>query len=106
MVARATLDGSYQKLIDKLKKTHLVVIDDSLLHEVPAEDMGELLELVDARLLTGSTILCSQYQHDGWVKIMGRTPISEAFMTRIKSSSHVVCVKTVDDMRMKNSAML
>ena len=106
MVARAALDGGYQKLIDKLKKTNLLIVDDFLLHEVSAEDMGELLELVDARLLTGSTILCSQYQHDGWVKIMGRTPISEAFMSRIKSSSHVIHVKTVDDMRMKNSALL
>ena len=106
MVSRAALDGSYQKLIDKLKKTHLVIIDDFLLHEVSAEDMGELLELVDARLLTGSTILCSQYQHGGWVKIMGRSPISEAFMSRIKSSSHIVCVKTIDDMRIKNSALL
>lgn len=106
MVSRAALDGSYQKLIEKLKKTHLVIIDDSLLREVSAEDTGELLELVDARLLTGSTILCSQYQHEGWIKIMGRTPISESFMSRIKSSSRIVRVETVDDMRMKNSALL
>ena len=106
MVSRAALDGSYQKLISQLKKTQLVIIDDFLLHEVSAEDMGELLELVDARLLTGSTILCSQYQHGGWIKIMGRTPIAESFMSRVKSSSHIVRVKTVDDMRMKNSVLL
>ena len=102
MVARAALDGSYQKLIGQLRKTHLVIVDDFLLHEVSAEDMGELLELVDARLLTGSTILCSQYQHEGWIKIMGRTPISEAFMSRIESSSHILRVKSVEDLRMKN----
>lgn len=106
LVTRAALDGSYQKLIERLKKTHLVIIDDFLLHEVSPEDMGELLELIDARLLTDSTVLCSQYKHDGWVKVLGRTPISEAFMSRIKSSPHVIRMNTVDDMRMKNSVLL
>lgn len=106
LVSRAALDGSYQKLIAQLKKTQLLIIDDFLLHEVSSDDMGELLELVDARLLTGSTILCSQYQHEGWVKIMGRTAISEAFMSRIQSSSHIIKVKTADDMRLANSNLL
>lgn len=106
MVSRAALDGSYQKMLSQLKKTNLLIIDDFLLHEVSSDDMGELLELVDARLLTGSTILCSQYMHDGWIKIMGRTAISEAFMSRIESSSHVISVKTTDDMRIKNSSLL
>ena len=65
--------------------------------------MGELLELVDARLLAGSIILCSQYKHDGWIKIMGRTAISEAFMSRVKSSSHVIEIKTTEDMHIENS---
>lgn len=106
MVSRAALDGSYQKMISQLKKTPLVIIDDFLLHEVSSDDMGELLELVDARLLTGSTILCSQYKHDGWIKIMGRSAISEAFMSRIKSSSHVIEVKARKDMRMERSELL
>ena len=93
-------------MIAQLKKTPLVIIDDFLLHEVSAEDMGEMLELVDARLLTGSTILCSQYKHDGWIKIMGRSAISEAFMSRIKSSSHVIDIKTCNDMRIENSELL
>lgn len=106
MVSRAALDGSYQKMIAQLKKTPLVIIDDFLLHEVSSDDMGELLELVDARLLTGSTILCSQYKHDGWIKIMGRSAISEALMSRIKSSSHVIEIKTTNDMRLENSELL
>lgn len=106
LVTRAALDGGYQRLLDRLKKTQLLIIDDFLLHEVSSDDMGELLELVDARLLTGSTILCSQYQHEGWIKIMGRTAISEAFMSRIKSSSHIIKVNADDDLRMANSSLL
>ena len=106
LVTRAALDGSYHRLLDRLKKTQLLIIDDFLLHEVSSDDMGELLELVDARLLTGSTILCSQYQHEGWVKIMGRTAITEAFMSRIKSSSHIIKVNADDDLRMANSSLL
>ncbi len=102
MLCRANLDGGYQKLIDNLKKTHLLIIDDFLLHEVSPDDMGELLELVDARLLTGSTIFCSQYKFDGWFKIMGRTPISEAFASRVKASSHMIPVESPDDLRLAN----
>ena len=106
MVSRPALDGSYQKTISQLKKRPLVIIDGFLLHEVSSDGMGEQLELVDARLLTGSTILCSQYRYDGWIKIMGRSVISEAFMSRIKSSSHVIEVKACRDMRMERSGLL
>lgn len=106
LVSRAALDGSYQKLITQLRKTPLVIIDDFLLHEISSDDLGELLELVDARLLTGSTILCSQYQHEGWVKIMGRTAVSEAFMSRVQSSSHIIDVKAIEDLRLVNSELL
>lgn len=103
LVSRAALDGSYQKLITQLKKTPLLIIDDFLLHEISSDDLGELLELVDARLLTGSTIICSQYHQEGWVKIMGRTPVSEAFMSRVQSSSHIIDVKAIEDLRLANS---
>ena len=106
LVSREALDGSYQKLIAQLKKTPLLIIDDFLLHEVTAADMGELLELVDARLLTGSTIFCSQYKHEGWIKLMGRTAIAEAFMSRVRSSSHFINVNASEDLRLANSDLL
>lgn len=103
LVSRAALDDSYQRLIAQLKKTPLLIIDDFLLHEISLDDLGELLELVDARLLTGSTIIFSQYHQEGWVKIMGRTSVSEAFMSRVQSSSHIIDVKAIEDLRLANS---
>lgn len=105
MVSRAAMDGSYQKLMNSLQKAKLLIIDDFLLHEINPQEMGELLELADARLLTGSTIFCSQYKFEGWIKIMGRTPISEAFMSRVKSSSHVITVDSPDDLRLSGAAL-
>lgn len=100
VVCRAAQDGSYQKMLTQLKKTNLLIVDDFLLHEVSTPDMGEVLELVDARLLTGSTILCSQYAMEGWIKLMGRTAIAEALMSRITARSHLIPVKAADDMRL------
>ena len=100
LISRSARDESYAKLMNGLRKTSLLIVDDFLLHEVNAADMGELLELVDARLLTGSTIFCSQYKHEGWIKIMGRTPISEAFMSRVRASAHVIDADSPDDLRM------
>lgn len=105
MVSRAAMDGSCQRLMKSLQKAKLLIIDDFLLHEINPQEMGELLELADARLLTGSTIFCSQYKFEGWIKIMGGTPISEAFMSRVKSSSHVVTVDSPDDLRLSGTAL-
>ena len=105
-VARRAADGSYQREINRLRKTQLLIVDDFLLHEVTAEEVGELLELVDARLLTGSTVFCSQYRHEGWIEIIGRSPVSEAFMSRVASSSHVFRMDSSEDMRMLDSEIL
>ena len=102
LIARNALDGSYQKLMASLHKTPLLIIDDFLLHEVSVTDMGELLELIDVRLWSGSTIFCSQYKVEGWIKIIGRTPITEAFMSRVQASSYILDVKARDDKRINN----
>ena len=105
-VARLAADGSYQREINRLRKTPLLIVDDFLLHEVTPEEVGELLELVDARLIVGSTVFCSQYRHEGWMEILGRSPVSEAFMSRVSSSSYVFRMESSEDMRMRDSAII
>lgn len=105
MVARAAMDGNYNKLLGNLRKARPLIVDDLLLHDITAPDMGELLELVDARLLTRSTVFCSQHRHDGRIKIMGRTPISETFVSRVKASPHAISVESADDLRLSNVSL-
>lgn len=107
LVTRATADGGYQRLMKSFEKTDLLIIDDFLLHgSISAADMGELLELVDSRMMRGSTILCSQYKMEGWLNIMGRTAIADSLMSRIESSSFVISMKATEDMRAKYSKLL
>lgn len=106
LVSRAALDGGYQKLMNSLRKTNVLIIDDFLLHDVTASEAGEMFELIDMRLLTGTTIFCSQYKIEGWIKIMGRTPVTEALMSRVRSSSHIVEVKGREDKRLDDLPQL
>ena len=97
---------SLSRLIFRVMKTQLLVTDEFLLHEVMAEEEGELLELVDARLIVGSTVFCSQYCHEDWIEIIGRSPVSEAFISRVSSSSYVFRMDSSEDMRMLGSAII
>ena len=45
-------------------------------------------------------------KHKVWIKIMGHSAISEAFMSRIKSSSRVIEVKARKDIRMERNELL
>ncbi len=105
-VARKVIDGSYQRAISRLRKTQLLIIDDFLLHEVTSEEVGELLELVDARRIVGSTIFCSHYRHGGWIEIIGRSPVSKQFMSRVSSSSYVLRMDSSEDMRTLGSEII
>jgi DNA replication protein DnaC len=56
----AQADGSYRKLINKLSSANLLILDDWGLEPLTAQQRSDLLELIDARYDTKSTLIASQ----------------------------------------------
>lgn len=84
----AKLDGSWPKLLKKLYKTDLLILDDFGLHPMDPADRQLLMDLIETRHQESSTILCSQIPVSGWHKLIGEGTIADAVLDRVVYSSH------------------
>jgi DNA replication protein DnaC len=65
------------------KKSKLLIIDEWLLTDIDNTQAAGLLEIIDARQYTGSTIYCTQYKITAWPERLGISPISASIIDRI-----------------------
>lgn len=55
-IAMARGDGTYREYMKKLKKTKLLILDEWLLYPLKESEARDVLELIEARSKTASTI--------------------------------------------------
>ncbi len=85
MVARG--DGSYPKYASKLARTHLLIIDEWLRDPLAQNQAREILDLLDDRFRTKSTIFVSQVPVSDWHKHIADPTIADAILDRIVHDS-------------------
>ncbi|MBC3920044.1 ATP-binding protein [Undibacterium sp. CY18W] len=86
--ARAT--GTFVKRLNQLAKYDLLIIDDWGLAPVPDQSQGDLMELVDSRVGSRSTIITSQIPLELWHDYIGNKTIADAILDRLVHSSQYV----------------
>ena len=87
-VSRA--DGSYIKLLNKLSKVKLLIIDDwgiDLLDEMQRRD---ILEIFEDRHQLRSTIITAQVPVDKWHDVIGEPTIADAILDRIVHNAYQI----------------
>lgn len=97
----AKLDGTWPKLLKTLSKTDLLILDDFGLHPMEPADRQLLLDLIETRHGTASTIFCSQIPVSGWHKLIGEGTIADAILDRVVYTSHRIELKG-ESLRKKN----
>ncbi len=85
LVARG--DGSYPKYASKLARTHLLIIDEWLRDPLAQNQAREILDLLDDRFRTKSTIFVSQVPVSDWHKHIADPTIADAILDRIVHDS-------------------
>ena len=101
-LAISKADGNYTKLMTKLAKTHLLVIDDLGLAPMTDSDRRNFLEVIEDRYTTGSTIVTSQLPFEHWHENIGDPTIADAILDRLVHKAHRINLKG-DSMRKKSS---
>lgn len=87
-------DGSYLKLLKRLAKTPILILDDWGLIALSTQDRADLLEILDDRLNARSTVICSQLPVDTWHAYLGEPTLADAILDRIVHHSHRIELKT------------
>ena len=86
-------DGSYLKLLKRLAKTPLLLLDDWGLIALSTQDRADLLEIIDDRHNARSTVICSQLPVDTWHAYLGEPTLADALLDRIVHHSHRIELK-------------
>lgn len=97
-------DGSYLKLINRLEKQDLLIIDDFGLQPLDEENRLMLLEVIEDRHGRRSTIVTSQLPVIKWHEMFGEQTIADAVLDRIVHTAHRLELKG-ESMRKKKSSI-
>ena len=84
----AQADGSLMKLLKKLSRAALIVIDDFGVAAVTGKQYRDLLEILDDRHGLGSTLITSQFPVDGWHGVINDATVADAILDRLVHNAY------------------
>ena len=86
-------DGSYSKRMATLAKTDVLVLDDWGLSKLIPEQQRDLLEILEDRHGTRSTLVTSQLPVDKWHDIIGDPTLADAILDRLIHNAYKINLK-------------
>jgi DNA replication protein DnaC len=92
-LTQAKADGSYQKLLVRLAKIQVIVIDDWGLEKLTTAHRNDLLEIMDDRHGSTSTVMISQLPTDEWYAAIGDNTLADAILDRLMHNAHRLSLK-------------
>jgi len=92
-IAIAKGDGRYTKLMTTLAKTDVLILDDWGLAKLTAEHRRDLLEILEDRHGTGSTIATSQLPIEKWHDMIGDPTLADAILDRLVHNAYKINLK-------------
>lgn len=84
----ARLNGSYTRLLSKLAKFNLLVLDDFALVPVSEEQCRDLLEVTDDRCGKSSLVIASQLPVENWYQTFENATLADAILDRVVHESY------------------
>jgi len=81
-------EGNYLKYLQKLTKVNLLIIDDFGINSMSDTDKKDLMEIIEDRYMTGSTIIASQLPVKDWHAFIGDPTIADAVCDRLFHIAH------------------
>lgn len=92
-IAIARADGSYPKLMNKLSKIKMLVIDDFCIAPMSDPERRDLLEVLEDRQSISSTIIATQVPVKNWIEHIGDPTLADAILDRLVHNAHKINLK-------------
>jgi DNA replication protein DnaC len=89
----AQADGSLPKLLKKIAKAHLLIVDDWGMAKIEERQYREFLEILDDRHGSGSTLMTSQFPIAAWHEAIPDPTVADAILDRLIHNAHRIELK-------------
>jgi len=99
----AKADGSYFRVINKIQKQDLIILDDFGLKPLDSQSRLIFLEILEDRHSLKSTLITSQLPIAKWHEIIGDPTIADAICDRLIHNSLRIELEAKDSMRKMNN---
>jgi len=86
-------DGRYKTIFTTIASRKLIILDDFGLEKLTAENRRDLLEIMERRYNSGSTIITSQLEVEHWHGVIGDPTLADAILDRFVHNSLELKIK-------------
>ncbi len=88
MLLAAHGDGTFPRVLDRLGKIHLLIIDELGLYALTSNQRRDLAEVIEERAQRRSTIILSQLDVDDWHQAFGEPTLADAILDRVVHNAY------------------
>lgn len=89
----ARADGTYARLLGQLARVDVLLLDDLAMTPLQDQERRDLLEVLEDRYGTRSTIVTSQLPPTHWHEAMGEPTVADAICDRLLHNSYRLILK-------------
>jgi DNA replication protein DnaC len=97
-------DGTFRKRLAAIARVQLLIVDDFAISPLGPRERNDLLELLDDRVGSRSTIICSQLPPASWHEYLNDPTVADAIMDRLIHRSHKIHLQSKESMRSRTSS--
>ncbi len=94
-------DGSHGRLLQRIQRTHLLILDDWGLHPFGDTERRDLYEILEDRFDLRSTMVLSQLPVDAWYKALGDPTLADAILDRLIHAGYRIALKGESQRKMR-----
>ena len=102
---QARAQGTYDRLLKRLAKLALLIVDDFGLASLNELEKQDLLEAIEERYGSGATLVTSQLPVADWHAYLGDGRLADAILDRLVHNAHRIELSSKESMRKERSAL-
>jgi DNA replication protein DnaC len=88
----ARADGTYARLLARIARTDVLVLDDFAIGPLTEDARRDLLEILEDRYGLRATLITSQLKHERWHDFLADPTVADAICDRVLHAGHKVAL--------------
>lgn len=92
-LALARADGSYPRVLARIARVDVLVLDDWGMAPIRDAERREMLEILDDRCTSKATVMTSQVTTEKWHDLVGDPTTADAICDRLLHNAHRIALK-------------